>query len=268
MSERIASLSTMGVIFTAAAALIVRLYGILHGGTAANIVFYVLLAASVGIACVDGAVRKQFAPAFLFKNRFHLDVFSVMTAGGFFLEFVSACHVLYQSVQSGLWHRPTVFAPQCCIAVFSLMSGFYFCCVAMSFHSERYDFRALKLWHLAPLLWALSRMLTLMTEADELRGNPNAAMKYAALTASLVFAYLMAREVGREEGASRWTMMAAAVLPLLGEVYFFDSLMLLLAGKTALNAPDTVLAGTLFLISTFPFFFEKNIIYHTNTENS
>ena len=259
----------MGVIVAAAAALGLRLYSILNGGSVIiNVAFYALLLMAVGIASLDGICRNSFASAFVFKNRFHLDVFSVVTAVGFLVEFISLCHVIYQSLQSGLWHRATVFVPQCMIALFALLSALYFCCAAMSYHSERYDFRSLKLWHLVPLLWAVSRMLTLMTSADELRSNPNIVLKYAALASALGFLYMMARETVREQGASRVTMVLAAVMPLLGEVYFFDSLMLLFAGKAALNAPDTVLAATLLLISTFPFFFEKNIIDHTNTETS
>ena len=269
MSKNFSSLRSVGTVLLIAAALGVRLYSLVSGkaGVLDN-VFYLFILTAVILVAWECFQHKSYARVFMFENRFHLNVFSYLAAFGFFAEFISLCHMIYQSIESGAYNIFSYFAPQCLICVSALLSSFYLCAVALSFGSKRYDFRTMRLIHLVPLIWAIGRMLTLIENVDTLQGNPNTVVKYAVLVFALCFTFMLAYEVERTEGAKRITVFFTRAFSLLAEIFFFDSLMLLLAGKTKLNAPDTVLSFSLLLISSFAFFLEKSIISNSNTENN
>ena len=268
MAERTSSRRTAGLLLCIAAALGLRAYMLLSGSEVIPAyAVYACLCGALGLIAWECSRNREYAPVFVFENRFHLDVFAGVAAVGFFTDFVVYCHVIYQSLLTGGYRLYAVFAAQCLIGISALLACFYCSAMALSFHSGRYDFRTLKLLHAAPLMWAIGHMLTLVAAVGDGALSVNELFRYAAITAALGFFFLLAFELESDRGARRLTVFFARIFSVLATVYFLDTVMLLAARKIERFSEDTALAAVVMMISGFAFFLEKNILAHTTTEN-
>ena len=137
----------------------------------------------------------------------------------------------------------------------------------MSYHSTRYDIRGLKLFHVVPLLWAVSRMLSLIEQAEILGGNPNAVLKYASLVFALCFCYCVAHEIEHASNTRAATIFFSRAFSFVGELYFMDSLMLVFSGYFKVYDEDFLVSVSILLLCSFAFFFDKNIISKSTESN-
>lgn len=227
-----------------------------------GIVYYIMIAAGVILIAVDSFKQKNYAGAFGFKNDFHLNAFSYLASLGFFVNFVYSCVKIFISAQDGSYKSLTYFIPLCLICIFALLSCFYFYTVGLSFGDKNYDFRELKIMHLAPLFWVGAHMLSVMHQAVSISRDINSVIKYAMLISGICFFYCFAGEIQSSGGAKPSTVFLARAYSYLSVMFFIDRLMLLLSGNAAIGDGDGLLAVSVLLICTFVFFFEKNIISH------
>ena len=224
---------------------------------------YVLLASGGLLLLWDSLTRRHYAPAFTRGGRFRVYPFCFAAAAGFFAEFVLYCHLIYQSVENGVYHLFAAFAPLCLVCFGALFSGFYCGAMGVSFATDRYDFRRLRLMHLMPVLWAGGHILQLLTVNDVLQ--PHTVLRYAAMAAALLFFFFLVIEVERGAGAMGLTVFLARAFFWLTALYGCDTVILLLAGRVALLSTDTELAAAMVLIGSFALFFSLNILSNTKT---
>ena len=186
MTKNPSALRTSGVIGCAAAALALRAYMLFTAaGTAAEAALYALIGAAVLLQLWDSLRTPYQTAAFSPDNRWRLHWFAYTAAVGFFADFVLHCHLIYQSVASGAYHIFAGFAPLCITAAGALLSSFYYCLVGLSYASQRYDFRTVRWMHLVPVLWAIGRMLALISATDAVRRTPHTVLQYALTAAAL-----------------------------------------------------------------------------------
>lgn len=227
-----------------------------------GIAYYVMIAFGIVLIAVDSFGQKNYAAAFVFKNNFHLNAFSYLASLGFFVNFVHSCVSVFLSAQDGSYNNFTYFIPLCLICFFSLLSCFYYYTVGLSFGDKNYDFRELKVLHLAPLFWTVSQMLTVMQQAISFSRDIDCVIKYTMLIFGVCFFFCFASEIESSAGAKPSTVFLARAYSYLSVIFFIDRLMLLLAGSAEIGDDDGILAVSVLLICTFVFFFEKNIVSH------
>lgn len=227
-----------------------------------GIAYYALIAFGVVLIAVDSFRIKKYAAAFEFKNNFHLNAFSYLASFGFFADFVHSCVRIFLSAQDGSYKRLIFFIPLCMICLFALLSCFYFYTVGLSFGDKNYDFRELKVLHLAPLFWAASQMLTVMQQAISFSRDIDSVIKYTMLIFSVCFFFCFASEIESSSGAKPSTMFLARAYSYMSVIFFIERLMLLLSGRAQISDNDGIFAVSVLFICLFVFFFEKNIISH------
>ncbi len=245
----------------------VRLASVIAGAsTALMIIFYIALAVGIVFLALDSFGKKKYASAFIFKNRFHLNVFSALCCAGFFVDFVSGAVNVYQTLAGSLYIARAPFVSMCVSTVMALLSSFYFVLVSSSFANSNYDFRKLRALHFAPLLWGLFRLFAILDEVPNLLQSDAPVLKHIVLIFITCAFFFFAFEVDSTDGTKNSTVFVLRAQYYVGTIYFVNQLMLLLGGENGLSVFDCTFAVTVLLVSGFMYFCEKNIIYHTRLE--
>lgn len=232
-----------------------------------SIVYYCLIAFGVLLIAFDSFKQKEYPPAFEFDNNFHLNGFSYLASLGFFADFVHNCVKLFFSAQDSSYKNLIFFIPICFSCLFALLSCFYFYTVGLSYGDKNYDFRELKILHLAPLFWSVAQVLSIMQQAISFFRNVDSVVKYAMLVFAVCFFFCFAGEIESDKGAKSATLFLARGYAYLSIMFFINRLMLLLSGNASINDSDGIFAVSVLLICAFVFFFEKNIISHKSIIN-
>ncbi len=128
------------------------------GHTTSIIVLYVFVLVFIVSICCLTAFSECRNP--FYSTRFKaLPFISILTAVAFFYDFVKQCLSCYQEITNndGLQTVYIVFIG--INAVFALFSSFYFFTISVSLNNPNYNFKTLGFVHLAPFLWAFSRLI-------------------------------------------------------------------------------------------------------------
>lgn len=233
---------------------------------AVNCAYYAVVVLGAVMIALNSFGSKSFANAFIFKNDFHLNIFSYAACIGFFADFVYQCAEIFLSVEDGDYKNLTHFVPLCFVCFFSLLSCFYFYTVGLSFGDKNYDFRELKIMHLAPVFWSGAKILLLMQFAINPFSDIGGVLKYAVLIFAVCFFYCFASEIENDKGARPVTVFFARAFSYCSMLFFIDGIIVLLSKNAAVTDENTVFSVCALLIGSFAFFFEKNIVVRSNLE--
>lgn len=228
----------------------------------AVVFYYVVVVSGILAVSLESIDTKEYANAFIFKNNFHLNIFAYIASLGFFMDFVHLCIIAFSSIENAEYKQPVFFIPVCLSAFFALMSCFYFYTVGMSFGDKNYDFRELRILHLAPVGWAVSQILSVLQQSISFMTDMDSIIKYLALIFCVLFFYFFAAEIERDSAAKAATLICARALYFISALFLANRLMLFLSHNASVADDDSLLSVSVFLIATFVFFFEKNIISH------
>lgn len=256
LSAKVYSLISL-LLFVAALALR-QLMLLLQMNEYVGIAFYLIVGVGTLFAFLSANRLDNLPVAFELNNSYHLDLLSYIASAGFFVSFIHQCVRIYASIENGSIRTLTYFVPICFIGLFSLLSCFYFFTIAMSYSDRGYDFRELKFLHLAPMLWAISNVLTVMSEAISPLSDIDGVLKYANLAVSIVFYYLFASEIENKDGTKKATIIFAKIFSYLSVLFLLDTIMTLIVNDHS-SYDDLLLSVSTFMISLFVAFFARSI---------
>lgn len=231
-------------------------------GNISVVFYYITVALGILAVSLETIDTKKYANAFIFKNNFHLNIFAYIASLGFFIDFVHLCITAFGSIENEEYKQLIFFVPVCLSALFALMSCFYFYTIGMSFGDKNYDFRELKILHLAPIGWAVSQALTVMQQSISFMIDIDSVIKYLLLIFCVLFFYFFATEIESDKPAKSATLIFARGLYYIGALFLANRLMLVLSRNADIGNDDGLLSVSIFLIAVFVFFFEKNILSH------
>lgn len=229
-------------------------------------IYYAVVILGAVMIAFNSFRSKSYANAFIFKNDFHLNIFSYAACIGFFADFVYQCVEIFLSVEDGDYKNLTHFIPQCLVCFFSLLSCFYFYTVGLSFGDKNYDFRELKIMHLAPVFWSGSKILLLMQFAINPFSDIGDVLEYAVLIFAVCFFYCFASEIENDKGARPVTVFFARAFSYCAMLFFIDSIVMLFSKNSSITDENVLFSVFALFICSFAFFFEKNIVFRSNSE--
>lgn len=236
------------------------------GGAVLTVLYYLALVLGIAFLAYDSYRVKAYSNVFVFDNRFHLDIFAYGAGVGFFIDFVSSMLSIYHSIDDKSYHILTSFVPLCVSCAFALLSSFYYIVVGSSFGGSNYDFRKLRVFHIAPLFWAGAKLFGILDQAVGLLQDDIALLKYITLIFGVCLFFFLVNEVDNTDDANVHTVFLMRSFYYTGIMYFINQLMLLLSGSIYFTIEDGMLGVSVLLISGFMYFCEKNIIAHTSLE--
>lgn len=237
-----------------------------NASEAINCIYYIVVILGAVMIALNSFRNKSYANAFIFKNDFHLNIFSYVACIGFFADFVYQCVEIFLSVDDGDYKNPIRFIPLCLICFFSLISCFYFYTVGLSFGDKNYDFRELKIMHLAPIFWSGVKILSQMQYAINPLKDIGSMLEYILLIFAVCFFYCFASEIENDKGAKPSTVFFAREFSYFSMLYFIDGIVMLFSKSSSLTDKNVVFSVCALFICSFAFFFEKNIVFRSNLE--
>ncbi len=221
-------------------------------------VYITLVAAAIISIAYESLKTRRYAEAFIFKNPFHLDVFSYIASAGLFFSFITQCVMLY-NVLTAEKKSINLIITAVMGAVCALVSSGYFIIVGFSFGDKNYDFREFKLIHIVPMLWALSNVFSLVSLSTGFEKSIDSILKYTAIMVLVCFFYCFALEVDSKGKAKSVTVLFARLYSYLSVLFFTDRLILVMTDNVSLISAENAFALTGVMFCGFIFFFEKNI---------
>lgn len=248
-------------------AVALRLFMIISGhiGGTSTVLYYLSVAAGIILLAKDTFGTKTFGCAFEYKNGFHLNLLALLCSAGFFTDFVYTAVRLFMMADDGIKkYTLAVVVPMICGGVCALLCSFYFIMIYLSFSSATYDFKKLKIIHIAPILWSVSKILGVLTLPVQFGSDLDVILKYIVLISVLCAFYCFATEVSNEKESMPLSVFTFRCSFYTAILFFFDRIMLLMAKQAELGSEDGMLSITLLGIGVFLYFFEKNIIAHSN----
>lgn len=218
--------------------------------------FFVLGAIFVALGSVKQANVNR---AFDYDKIKRLDVLSYCASAGFFVEFVLKAVTIYSLSQDNSYKSVVMFVPPCVACAMALAGCFYFFAVGMSFGDYGYDFRKLRVLHIAPIFWAIANSLGIMTQAISPLIEVNSVVKYVAYVTSVIYFYFFARELESEDGAKKSFLISSSLFSYFALTYFADSIILLLTRNAEIWNENSFVALSVAMISLFSLFHQRNI---------
>ncbi len=227
------------------------------------VAFYCALAFGIIMVALGSFGCGNCAPAFGYDNVLRLDIMSYLCTAGFFVDFVSSAVRIFMSVGDGSYLNAVYFVPLCLGCAAAIISSFYFIMVGLSFDSSAHDFRRLKIVHISPVLWAVSKMFAVLTDAAKPGEDINIILKYIVLIFLTGAFYFFASEVLSQQGTKQVSLFAFKAVFYTGMLYCIDQIMLVISHISEIGSTDGMLAVTVFGISVFMYFLSKNITTHS-----
>ncbi len=233
-----------------------------------NAVFIALVLIGAVMPAIDSFSVKNYAPAFCNCVNPRLKAFTFVLAAGFFADFINRCVSVYYVIENVRYFVVLGVLVRTVSALFALLSTVYFTFTAMSLGKSRFDFRNLKILHLAPVIWALARLFEALEQAGvDISDASGSILKYTMLFAALCFFYFFAAEIENSSGAKPLTVMFSNELSFFSLLFVSESVLALIKNGFSDLSYETVLVLTAAAMCVFGFEFRRNIIKNTESEN-
>lgn len=162
--------------------------GLITGGKALLIAMYALLILFAVLAALHSR-SKELCNNLLSinKNTRTVSVVTLVTAVSFFFDFVHQCiNTYYEFSRDGYADYLYLTVLVLC-ALLALICSFYFLSCYTTQSGSNYDFKNLKLFHFAPVMWGISRLLVMLQKIIDIRSNAESLIEIVFLSCILGF---------------------------------------------------------------------------------
>ena len=225
-------------------------------GAAANYVFYTAVIITIIIVLRRSFLQSEYNNATDFKAE--LKPYALCAVFGFMLEFIgTVIHACSFADEKYLNGAELVFV--ILTGVFALLSSLYFIAIALSCGKTAYDFKRLKVLHLAPFFWAMARVAAMVPEALSFKGGVFSVLKAAACIFAVFFFYYFVAEIGSSSGAKKQTVFFSKAFSYFTLLVFFSRCFELISKSAQLKDTESLFALSVFLIGLFAHFYRRQI---------
>lgn len=232
-----------------------------------GMIYYIMVSFFAAFLAFEALRGKNYGAAFK-SGTVKTDVFAYILAAGFFADFVNRCVSLYYVIDSNKYLVVLSVTIRVLSAVLALISSAYFVIVGKTFKEERYDFRMLKLLHLAPVFWCAARIVEVMEQAGvDLNGGADGTLKYIMLGFAVCFFFCFASEVENNSSAKKITVLFSKELTFFSALYVADYIFNCISRKALGYKYELLFCFTALSLCMFAYAFKRNIVTNGSTEN-
>lgn len=201
-----------------------------------SLITYLLVFLNFIFAGIYSYNKKNTAQALDFDNT-GKSVYrsSAALAAAFFVDFIHQCYNCYDYVQSVSYIE---YKYVCLIGIsgaFALVSCFYFIVFSLTSKGENYDFRNFTWLHFAPVVWAFSRLFTMMIKIVDVKIEVDAFLEFLFLTMFLFFIFSFISAVDRRNGnVSSVFHFSSICVSSLAAIIVIPRIIMVILGKSEL----------------------------------
>ena len=164
--------------------------GYVKNGGEITVIIYVLLLVTALLTAFYSK-NKQISDNLLsFDKNIRLQRFSsAFLALTFFIDFIHQCFNCYQELSKTVYVEYTYLAILIVSALFALLCSFYFLCYSMTAGGFGYDFKNLRLFHFAPIVWAMARLLIMLLRIIDAKQDVESVLEFLTVVAAVAFMF-------------------------------------------------------------------------------
>lgn len=152
---------------------------------------------------------------------------SIALAFAFFYDFIHQAYNCYSYASKVAFIEYAYIIPLGASSAFALLSSFYYFAFATTAKNVNYDFRNFTLLHFAPVVWAFSKLCTIMSRIVDVKLNVEICCEFVLLCVILAFIFSMISAVDREnQPVTRLFVFSSASLGFLSCVVGIPRLIL------------------------------------------
>lgn len=105
----------------------------------------------------------------------------------FFIDFIYQGYICYDYLSGTDYIEYVYVIPLIITALLALICCFYFGCAAMTANGSNYDFRNLTVFHFAPVMWGLVRLIMMMLKIIDIRLGVENMLEFLLLSFMMMF---------------------------------------------------------------------------------
>ena len=261
MQNTRAKIPALLIVITAVAACILRFFQLTQEGSSYTHIaglalpvysVYPLLFLGLAFCVIYASLKKNLAATFDFEhagNSVYLS--SWLLALTFFYDFIHQGYNCYQYISDTSYMDYTYLVPLCITCIFALFSCFYFITVAVSVKNTNYDFRNFTLLHFIPIVWAFTKLFSIMLQIVDIGENVDIACEFILLCTILCFLLSMVSAVDKKDApATRMFVFSCAFLGFMSFTVGVPRIAAILTGAVAADQA-TYSAVTYIMLGVF-----------------
>ena len=194
-AEKIVNALFICAVLSAAALRFVQMFlltdsskGFIIGGYEATIGGLVALCAVfIGLFGIRTFVGGVYLNPFEINKSKCFSVAGVFAAAALFYDFIHQCINCYNYAVGERYFQLNYFIPLCLAGAAALLSSFYFIVFAVSFNTDKYDFRNFKYFHFVPVSWLLFTLVSQLTRYDDGIRSAESIIYFAVIIFGILF---------------------------------------------------------------------------------
>lgn len=223
-----------------------------------NILFALCVLLGILIQGIDTFKLKSYPTAFALSKDKFLTLLSSLVAVGMFVDFVRQSYTLIEYFVGTVAGSNLFVLTTALNALFCILSCFYYIIVALSYSGSAYDFRLLKAFHFAPLLWIALRVVIAFGDIVNVKTDIHGMLKLLATALGVVAVYFFASELEQSD-TKPISVFFFRSFSFVAFTYFFSGITNIAVGKFAFFSEDFVSSLVFMLLGAFVLTFEKSI---------
>ncbi|MCH5320293.1 MAG: hypothetical protein J1E36_00920 [Eubacterium sp.] len=234
MQKTRARLPVLLIIITVIASCVLRffqLFGkISFNGNTDSYILYLLIFLCFVFAVIYSVFKKDLAETFDISNgKKSIFLSSALLSLSFFYDFIHQGYNCYSYVSSVFYIDYVYLIPMGVSGVFALISCFYFLTLALTERNENYDFKNFTFLHFAPVVWAFSKLIGIMSQIIDVKNNVELFSEFILICITLCFLFSMISAVDKKNaGATRAFVFFSLMLTAMAFIVALPRIVLIM----------------------------------------
>lgn len=173
-----------------------------------SFIIYLLIFLGFVLSAVYSSLKKMTANVFELENgRSSIFLSSILLSISFFYDFIHQGYNCYSYISGVSYVEYAYIVPLAITCLFALVSCFYFITFAMSAKNENYDFRNFTFLHFSPVIWAFSKLLTMMIRIVDIRVNIETFCEFILICVMLGFFLSLISAIDKQDSGAKKTFV-------------------------------------------------------------
>lgn len=191
-----------------------------------------------------------------------------LTAAAFFCDFIHQCSNCFHYIEHTAHLERNLLVSMVLVAVFALLSSFYFFIIGLTFSGMQYDFRSFRLFHFVTVLWAFTRLLGILIEMVSVSVNTEIVCEFIYLVFLLMFFFSYITAAVSRRNAGRTVVFFALASFLFACVLTLPRLLLMISGHGVLSVQTVFTCTTDLACGCFAVVFVRDLQHRSRVQPS
>lgn len=168
-----------------------------------------------------------------------------------FADFIHKCINCYEYISKTTYVEYAYIIPLVLSGLLALVCCFYFAVLSITAKGSNYDFRNFTFLHLAPVLWAFTRLILIMIKIVDIKQDSDTVLEFILLSFMLMFFFSYILMLDSNGKASRLFVFSAISAFAVSSVIALPRIAVILAGKGGVLYPVEYTSISYFAVGLF-----------------